>query len=128
MKWYEKHGWTGSHPFETVFSWHGHGVLLYPPTEDSGWRYRIYVHNYAYANMYLEMVLALMGQGIPFEAPRLEEVLDYFAGEAYLSVNGYDELNFDHIPCREYRQKYFKHIEWKPLEILKFRSSGSYPV
>jgi hypothetical protein len=121
MRWYRSYRWAGSHPFEIVFSWHRHGILLYPPSENNDWKYQLCVDNFAYARHYLKMLRALIEHGVSFTAPDLEKVLDYLTGESYFSVNVYDELSFDYIPSREYKQKYFKHIEWKPLEVPKFR-------
>jgi hypothetical protein len=121
MRWYRSYRWAGSHPFEIVFSWHRHGILLYPPSENNDWKYQLCVDNFAYARRYLKMLRALIEHGVSFTAPDLEKVLDYLTGESYFSVNVYDELSFDYIPSREYKQKYFKHIEWKPLEVPKFR-------
>ena len=30
MQWYNGCRWIGAHPFEIVFSWHEHGIHLYP--------------------------------------------------------------------------------------------------
>jgi len=122
MRWYEGGRWAGSHPFEIVFSWHRHGIHLYPPTKDNGWNYHIRVTNYAYADVFLKMVRALIKRDVPFAAPGLEDVLNYLTGETHFSVNEYAEHTFDYFPSREYRQKYFKHIEWEPLEIPKWKS------
>lgn len=122
MRWYKGGRWAGSHPFEIVFSWHRHGIHLYPPTEDNGWNYNLRVTNYAYAGVFLKMVRALIEHGIPFTASGLEDVLNYLTGETYFSVNEYSEHMFDYFPSREYRQKYFRHIEWEPLELPKWKS------
>ena len=121
MQWYNGSSWMGAHPFEIVFSWHEHGIHLYPPSKHNGWRYGLRVTNYAYAEDFIKMVKALVKHNVPFTAPGLEDVLDYLTGETYFSVNKYDKLTFNYIPSKEYKEKYFKYIEWEDLEIPRFK-------
>lgn len=111
-KWYNGHAWGGSHPFEIVFSWHGHGIELYPPSRDKPY-YTIWVDNHAHATAFVKMVEALIECGVPFEARELENVLDYLAGETYFTVNEYKEHMFHYIPSEEYKRRYFHKIEWE---------------
>ncbi len=115
INWLQSSQWAGSHPFEIVFSWHRHGIHLYPP--DSSPHYILQVTNYAYARDYLNMVNALIDKEVPFKARDLEEVVHYLAGETYFKVNEYDEHSFCYIPSREYRKIYFPHIEWDELKV-----------
>ncbi len=116
MSWCKNGKWAGSHPFEIVFSWHRHGIHLYPPPYNS-WRYSLRVTNYAYAENFIRMVEALIKNKIPFIAQNLEEVLDYLAGETYFTVNDYSDNSFFYIPSQEYKRNYFKYIEWDELRI-----------
>ena len=121
MQWYNGSRWIGAHPFEIVFSWHEHGIHLYPPSKHNEWRYGLRVTNYAYAKDFIKMVKALFKHNIPFTASELKQVLDYLTGETYFSVNKYDKLTFNYIPSKEYKEKYFKYIEWEDLEIPRFK-------
>lgn len=118
--WQEHGAWMGSHPFEIVFSWHRHGIHLYPPRKETK-KYALRVTNYAYARDYVKMADALMKKEIAFQPMDFQEVLDYLSGETLFKVNEYDEHSFDYIPSREYRKKYFKHIKWDELTHPKFK-------
>lgn len=117
--WCRSGKWAGSHPFEIVYSWHDHGIHLYPPSSYNSWKYSLKVTNYAYAKVFVKMAEALIKDNVPFIAQNLEEVLDYLLGETYFTVNDYSGNFFFYAPCREYKQKYFKHIEWDELKILR---------
>ena len=119
LNWYESGKWMGSHPFEIVFSWHRHGIHLYPPSSNNSWRYSLRVTNYAYTEDFIKMVKALINSKIPFLAQNLEEILDYLTGETYFTVNNYSDNSFSYVPSREHKKAYFKHIEWDKLKILK---------
>jgi hypothetical protein len=112
----------GSHPFEIVFSWHGHGIHLYPPDESLPC-YNIRVTNYAYAQKFIEMIDALIKNKIMFKAHDLESVLDFLTGDTYFIVNKLTEHSFRYIPSREYKQKYFPYIEWDDLKIVKWKTN-----
>ncbi len=111
---YESH--CGGHPFEIVFSWHGHGIHLFPPDLNSPY-FTLRVTNYMYALAFLEMVKALIENRIPFKALKLESVLDYLSGESYFTVNVYAEhwIFYSHED-----RKLLKHIEWDALNMLKW--------
>ena len=119
-EWYHGGKHIGSHPFEIVFSWHRHGIHLYPPN-DSKRGYALRVTNYAYALDFIEMVNALIEMQIPFDAGELEAVLDYLAGDTYFTVNNSGEYDFRYVPSREYKRKYFYDIEWDNMKIVKFK-------
>lgn len=116
--WYESKRWEGSHPFEIVFSWQGHGIHLYPPLSSSP-KYLLRVTNYSYAGYFVRMAKALIKNKIPFIAQDIEKVLSYLAGKTFFTVNTYSDNSFFYTPSRDYKKKYFKHIEWDELKILK---------
>lgn len=111
---------AGSHPFEIVFSWHRHGIHLYPPREELP-RYALRVTNYAYARDFLKMIDSLIRAEVPFEAGKLSEVLDFLAGETYFVVNEYDEHRFLYTPSKEYKKEYFAHIEWNEIKVARWK-------
>ena len=119
-EWYNSGVHIGSHPFEIVFSWHRHGIHLYPPN-DSRKYYALIVTNYAYAWDFIEMVSALIEMQIPFEASELEAVLNYLAGDTYFTVNSQGENDFRYTPSRKHKQKYFYDIEWDDLKTVKYK-------
>lgn len=123
-EWLESSAWTDCHPFEIVFSWHRHGIHLVPPREgrEDENTYYLKVTNYNYAPMFIRILKALIDNEIPVQAGGLVHVLDYLAGDIFFSVNGYGYQNFDYYPSKEYKQKYFHHIEWDDLKILKWKS------
>jgi hypothetical protein len=107
------------HPYEIVFSWHEHGIHLYPPSEDAP-RYRLFVTNYAYVEAFVRMASALAHAGIAFEAHDHREVIDYLSGRTYFRVNEYAKHHFLYIPGVEEKKRYFRHIEWDEPELLEF--------
>lgn len=117
--WYNSGKWSGSHPFEIIFSWFEHGIHLYPPSSHNSGKYGLRVTDYNYAGVFIEMVKALIKRKIPCIAYNLEEVLDYLAGESYFTVNTYSDNYFNYIPCADYKKAYFKHIEWDEPKILE---------
>ncbi len=112
---------AGPHPFEIVFSWHRHGIHLYPPRDLSP-HYGLRVTNYAYAWDFLKMVNALISAEVPFEAGKLSDVLDYLAGETYFTVNEYDEHRFLYVPSKEYKKDYFPHIKWDEIKVVGWKN------
>ena len=119
-QWHNSGQHIGSHPFEIVFSMHEHGIHLYPPY-DSYHHYGLRVTNYSYAEDFLKLVCALIKKQVPFEVGKLEDVLDFLAGDTYFTVNKMEEHHFMYLPSREYKQKYFPHIEWDEIKIVKWR-------
>lgn len=117
-KWYKSGEWSGSHPFEIVFSWHRHGIHIYPPGYGSS-HYSLKVTDYAYARDFIKMVKALIKEEIPFQSLDFDDVLSFLTGEKYFTVNDHDELSFMYIPSREYKNLYFKHIEWEDLQLVE---------
>lgn len=117
--WLKHKSHCGGHPFEIVFSWHSHGIRLYPPYSDLPY-YSLRVTNYAYALDFIKMIKVLIKKEIPFQAKDLKDVVNYLAGETYFSVNKYDEHLFHYIPSKEYKKLYFYHIEWDKIEVPKW--------
>lgn len=118
--WYHSDMWGGSHPFEIVFSWHEHGIHLYPPNDLSHY-YIISVTNYAYAWDFIEMVDKLIREQVPFIARGLDAVLDFLAGDTYFTVNKRGDHDLRYIPSKEYYREYFPHIEWDEIKIVKWK-------
>ncbi len=116
-EWLKTRAHCGGHPFEIVFSWHRHGIHLYPPAEHKPW-FRIAVTNYAYARDYLEMVRALIKSRIPFEAINFEEVLSFLAGETYFRVNEYAEHYVFYHEVKDVR----RHIEWDEIRMPRWKA------
>ena len=112
---------AGAHPFEIVFSWHRHGIHLNPPSSHEPY-YRLRVTNYAYAAEFVRMARALIKENIPFRAHEFKNVLDYLAGETYFTVNSNEEHNFRYIPSREYKRKFFRHIEWDEIQNPEWKT------
>ncbi len=120
LEWYNSGEYAGSHPFEIVFSWHQHGIHLYPPNEQSPY-YNLRVTNYNYAWYFLEMVNILIEKEIPFNAGELDDVLNFLVGDTYFTVNRMEEHHFQYIYSREYKKKYFPHIEWDEIKVVKWK-------
>ncbi|MDO8727177.1 MAG: hypothetical protein Q7J35_14000 [Candidatus Methanoperedens sp.] len=118
--WLDSGGKTAGHPFEIVFSWHRHGIHLYPPSSYEPC-YNLRVTNYAYAAEFVKMSKGLIKENVPFSAHDLKNVLDYLAGETYFTVNGYGEHNFHYIPSKEHKKKFFRYIEWDEIKIPKWK-------
>jgi len=117
--WHRGGRWAGSHPFEIVFSWMEHGILLYPPSEERS-HYILRVVNLLYAGVYVKMAEGLMTNNVPFLAPDLKKALDYLTGEIYLPVNSH-EHGILPVLLSSKRERGFKHVEWEPLKVVKFR-------
>lgn len=115
--WLDNKSYCGGHPFEIVFSWHGHGIHLFPPYPKKPY-FTLRVTDYMYAMLFLEMLRALIQNRIPFKAHELKGVLDYLSGESYFTVNGYAEHHIFYTPED---RKLLKHIEWDNPRILKWK-------
>lgn len=119
-QWYYNGQHIGSHPFEIVFSWHEHGIHLYPPNGSSPY-YGLVVTNYGHAKDFLKMLCILIKRQVPFQVGRLEDVIDFLTGDTYFAVNKIDGYSFIYIPSREYKQKYFPYIEWDEIKVVKWK-------
>jgi len=121
-RWLREKSHCGGHPFEIVFSWHGHGIILYPPYERKR-SFSIGVGNYVLAEVYLRMVDGLIRSRIPFVARDLKDVLNYLKGESYFKVNSYGDLcnTLFYSHTKEEREQYFRHIEWDSVGIVRFK-------
>lgn len=120
--WLESGASAGAHPFEIIFSWHRHGIHLYPPSKEANF-YTPTLTNYAYAPKFIKIIETLSKLQIPFRAKELEKALDYLTGESYFTVNEHDEHCFFYMPSKEHKKKYFKHIEWDEIKALKWKKS-----
>lgn len=67
------------------------------------------------------MIIALIKENIPFQADKLKSVLEFLAGETYFTVNDYSEHNFYYCPSKEYKKKFFPHIEWDEIKTVKWK-------
>lgn len=115
--WLNNKSHCGGHPFEIVFSWHGHGIHLFPPYQNKPY-FTLTVTDYNYAMLFLEMVKTLIRNRIPFKAHELEIVLSYLSGESYFTVNAYAEHYVFYDPGD---RKLLKHIEWDEPNLLKWK-------
>ncbi len=122
FEWYNSGIYAGSHPFEIVFSWHDHGIHLYPPNDSSPY-YTIRVTNYAYAWDFLKMVEAMIRMQIPFVSDDLDDVFNFLTGETYFTVNRRDEHHFMYEPSKINKKNYFPYIEWDEIQIVRWRNN-----
>lgn len=119
MKWLITNGSRGSHPFEIVYSPVKSGIHLYPPEEKYPF-YRLSVGNSVYNKSFINMAVALVKHNVPFEADAAE-VIDDLTGEKFVGVNDNGFDTFDYNDSREYREKYFPHIQWEEIKVLKWK-------
>lgn len=119
-EWRHSGKWAGQHPFEIVYSFFGLGVHLHPPGKHRS-SFSLSNSNELLVEVFVCMAEALMKHNIPFEASRLDEALDYLTGESYLRVNQVGLDSFCYEPSRENRKKYFPHILWDEIKIVKWK-------
>jgi hypothetical protein len=119
MEWFLSEKWSGAHPFEIVYST-PHGIILYPPDKDCS-AYRLSVYDPFYNNEFVKMASALIDHEIPFNAPGLEEALEYVAGEGFVGVNTMHEDAFRYDASPEHQEKYFPYIQWDEIEVLQWK-------
>ena len=119
MKWLITNGSRGSHPFEIVYSPVQSGIHLYPP-EGKRPFYQLSVGNNLYNDIFIKMAVALVKHNVPFEAA-VSEGLDDLTGEKFVGVNtkGFDTFYYHN--SRQYREKYFPHIQWEEIKVLKWK-------
>ena len=120
-KWLSGEEWRGSHPFEIVFSFHNHGILLCPPGLGGSESYVLMVMDPYMHGTYATMLRALWKEGIPVSTPEamLKEALDFLTGEAIFTVNYYSENQFNYYGTAFERKMYFEHIAWDSLKVLR---------
>ncbi len=120
MEWLRSRKWEGAHPFEIVYSASIHGITLYPPNDKESF-YRLGITDMYYNNVYLNMIMGLIENKIPFKAYGVEKNVKYATGEAYVQVNysSMREETLQYNDTEEEREKYFQHIEWDALPISK---------
>lgn len=115
--WLDTKSHCGGHPFEIIYSWHGHGIHLIPPDRHKPC-FALRVTDYTYARSFIEMIKALIEKGLPFEAHNLEMVLDYLSGDSYFTVNAYSK-HFILYDSRD--RKLFRHIDWDEVKMVKWK-------
>jgi hypothetical protein len=119
-KWLITCGSRGSHPFEIVYSPVNSGIHLYPPEEEYPF-YRLSVANKYFTEIFIRMAVTLVEHKVPFETFCMTDSLDYLTGESFVDVNGSGIDTFYYSPSRENREKYFPHIQWKEIKVLKWK-------
>jgi len=115
--WLKTESGCGGHPFEIKFSWHGHGIHLFPPQQERHY-FLLRVTDYMYAGVFIEIVKALVQNNVAFKAHELDDVLEYLCGESYFTVNAHSEHNIDYD--NSYR-KILRNIEWDQPGMLKWK-------
>ncbi len=82
--------------------------------------YQLSVGNNLYNDIFIKMVVALVKHNVPFEAA-VSESLDDLTGEKFVGVNtkGFDTFYYHN--SRQYREKYFPHIQWEEIKVLKWK-------
>lgn len=126
-EWLHGRTWEGSHPFEIFPGYSQLGIHLMPPKrlEEIPWNpdmanvYVLSLSATSHAETYVKAANALMEHNISFIAPNLAEMLQYLAGESMFTVNSYSGNKLLYSDTREEKRKYFKHIEWDGLKIVK---------
>lgn len=108
----------GGHPFEILFSWFHHGILLYPPGKYRK-RFCLVLGNYGLREVYFKMVKALLENEIPFEAPELEDVILYLTGEKKVGVNTREI--FKSVIVTDEDKELVKLVEWEELKVPKWK-------
>lgn len=94
------------------------GMLLYPPSRRHK-RYNLSIGSLLYSEDYVKCVEALVNQNIPFDAPSLQKIIDFWTGEIYIPVNEWDSV-VGRVNC-DGDEDFVKYVEWKPLRIPKLK-------
>jgi hypothetical protein len=116
--WLSHKAYCGGHPFEILFSWFHHGILLYPPSKYRK-RFCLALGNYGMKEVYFKMVKALLENEIPFEAPELEDVILYLTGEKEMDVNTRDI--FKSVTVTDEDKELVKLVKWQALKVPKWK-------
>ncbi len=122
LNWYNSDQWSGSHPFEIIYSMMEIGICLFPPNSSEHWfslRESESIGLSLYT--YLKMVDALIEHNIAFKVPGLGKTLKFLSGQTYFTVNNYSEHEISYSGDKEDREKYLPHIKWDKLKILRKR-------
>lgn len=117
-RWYESDKWSGSHPFEIIYSSINHGILLYPPSKESP-RYKLSVGNEWHYRDFLKIAEKLIEKEVPFGASGLNDALKYLEGESYFEVN---DVGISSVECASESDPIFKYVKWNPLPVPKWKS------
>lgn len=116
--WLKHKACCGGHPFEIIFSFFHHGILLYP-REEHRKRYMLSLGNYGLRTAYFEIVKALLKEKIAFEAPELEDVILHLTGEKEIDVNTHDI--FKSVIVSDEDKKLIKLVRWEKLKQPKWK-------
>ncbi len=119
-EWLMSNGRRGSHQFEILYSPIKSGIHLYPPEKEHPF-YRLSAIIDIHVEHFIRMVTNLVKHNVPFETYCLKDALDYLTGESLVDVNGRGYESFHYLPSREYREKYFPHIQWNEIKVLKYK-------
>jgi hypothetical protein len=121
MDWFLSNKWDGAHPFEIVYST-PHGIYLYPPEGKDAF-FRLSIADPFYYGEFVRMASALTGHSVPFQASGLDEALEYLTGENDMEVNtgSFRNPTFRYTTSRENKKRYFRHIQWDELQVLKWK-------
>jgi hypothetical protein len=115
-KWYLSDSWIGSSPFEILYTFFEEGgIVLLPPVKNP--YYIICLENKFMGKDLIKAVEALIAHEVSFRAIRLREIINYLQGESYLQVNG----NYPEVYYYSKKDKIFKYVKWKPLELPKLK-------
>lgn len=118
IKWLKTKAHCGGHPFEIIFSWFNHGILLYPPSKDRPY-FVVTFGNFGLAEAYFRIVKRLIKEKISFKAPDIKEVLDYLTGELMLKVNDPYDI-FKSVIVSDEDKDLIKLVEWEKLKLPKW--------
>ncbi len=121
-RWHGSRAWQGAHPWEIVFA-HPHGILLSPYRDGGRWRFYLSVDTLGLYVDAARMATALGEEGVPFELPRAEEVLDALRGEDWVEVGPFrDQLSLEEL--EERRPGATAHVLWDDPPRLPLRTSA----
>ncbi len=121
--WLNSRVWEGCHPFEIIYSPRMQGIRLFPPGINyEHYYYQLSVTDPVYTEDFLKIVEALIEEQITFQAPSLQNRLNYASGNTEFSVNrrGF-ESNLHYCDSKEEREKYFDKIVWDALQMPDFK-------
>jgi hypothetical protein len=112
--WYESRAWSGSHPWEIVYS-HPHGVLFSPvPEPDGNWRFHLSVDTMGLFLHAVKMAIALGETSTPFLFCGKDSVVSTLRGVDLVEVGPfYDQLSLSEL--RDVRPEAVDRVEWDPV-------------
>lgn len=112
--WYESRVWSGSHPWEIVFS-HPHGVLLSPvPDPDGNWRFHLSVDAAGLFRHAVKMAIALGDASTPFLFDGKDSVVSTLRGVDFVEIGPYyGQISLSEL--RDVRPEAVDRVEWDPV-------------